>query len=209
MTEDGTTKESTKKKLPTWAKVLIALVIVGIVGLTTVAIGTVFLVQKVYRDALDPAMITKAAAEIATFSEPLPKDYKYLLGFSNQALHIDLLAIDNTTGGQFLMVLKYPEKEEDATKLVDRSYESGFSTPQATAKFESVISRGEFVVGDRKMPYVLGNMTDQEGRKLQGLVGCVVKKETHEAIVLYGVQFPGKDYDMAITEGFLKTIKSL
>lgn len=208
MTQDGTTEESTKKKLPTWAKVLIALVIVGIVGLTTVAISAVFFVQKVYREALDPAMITKAAAQIATFSEPLPKGYKYLLGFSNQALHIDLLALDNS-GGQFLMVLKYPEKEEDATKLVDRSYESGFSTPQATAKFESVISRGEFVVGERKMPYVLGNMTDQEGRKLQGLVGCVVKKETHEAIVLYGVQFPGKDYEMAITEGFLKTIKSL
>ncbi len=208
MTQEDSTEENTKKKMPTWAKALIVLVIVGIVGLTTMAIGAVFFVQKIYRDALDPAMITKAAGEIAVFSEPLPKGYKYLMGFSNKELGIDLLAIDNS-GGQFLMVLKYPEKEEDATKLVDRSYESGFSTPQATAKFESVKSRGEFTVGGQKMPYVLGNMTDQEGRKLQGLVGCVVKKDTHEAIVLYGVQMPGKDYDMDITEGFLQTIKTL
>ena len=107
------------------------------------------------------------------------------------------------------MLLKYPEKEEDAAKLVQRSYESGFSTPQATAKFESVKNRGNFDIGGVSMPYILGNMTDQEGHKLQGLVGCVVKKETHEALLLYGVQFAGKDYDMAVTEGFLKTIKSL
>lgn len=202
------TEETIKRKLPGWAKVLIALVIIGIVGLTTIAVGGVYFAQKIYRDSMDPAMIQKAAHEIAKFSEPLPQGYKYLMGFSNKSLGINLLAIDNK-GDQFLMLLKYPEKEEDAAKLVDRSYETGFSTPQATAKFESVKGRGTLDVGGASMPYILGNMSDQDGRKLQGLVGCVVKKDTHEALLLYGVQFSGKDYDMAVTEGFLKTIKSL
>lgn len=203
------TEETSKKKMPVWAKILIALVVFGIVSITSIAIGGAFFVQKVYHDALDPQMIKKAADEIAVFSEPLPKDFKYLFGFSNKLLGFDLLVLDNSVAKQYLMFLKYTEQETDSQKLVDRLFESGFATPQTNVKFEAVKGKGNFEVAGQTMPYIVGEGMDAEGHKLQGLAACVVKKETHKATVLYGVQFSEKDYDLAVTEGLLKTIKSL
>jgi hypothetical protein len=202
------TQEEIKKRLPVWAKILIALVIVGIVGGTTLAISAVVFMQKVHHDSTDPQMIAKAAGAIATFAEPLPKGYKYLLGYQNAMPKFALLTI-NHEGGQSLMLLKYSARDDvNADTLVDRTYETGFSTPQAFAKFESVINKGTLEVGGDKMPYLLGNMTDQEGHKLQGLFACVVKKKDHDVVCLYGIQ-PGGAYDMEVTEGLLMTIKSL
>lgn len=203
MTESA---DTTKKKLPTWAKLVIGLVLAAMISSSLFIFGMALFFQKVVKDAQDPNSLVTCAKDIANIEMPLPKGYKFSMGFG--LLGINTVTIDHQPDGQMIILISYPSRgDEDAQVLVDKLYDSGLNTPQATARFQEVKEKSETTVGGEKMPYIVGVMEDKSGTKFEGLVGCITSKKGQKSILIYGMQPPGAPYNKDVTMDFLKTIK--
>lgn len=199
-----------QRGMPTWAKVLIGLVVVAIVGGVTMVIGSVIFIQNMYKQALDPAAIARVAGSIGTFPDPLPDGYKFAMGLD--VAGIKTLTVEHKPDKQTVIMMSFPRKEDDpkdAQALVNELYEKGVSTQQTSAKFETVKSRGTEAVDGAQMPYIVGEMTDKTGSKFDGLVACIVSPTRHQTILIYGIQPPGSTYNFDATLKLLKSIKGI
>lgn len=202
--------QETEKSLPTWARILVAMVVITIVGGTTMAIGGVVFTQKVFNESTNPQMISRAVNDIADFSEPLPNGFKYLFGYSNKFIKpFAIIAVDNSVGKQYLTLMKYRQDNGSTQKLLDSSYEIGFSTPTGYIRFSSIESRGTLQIGGKAVPYIIGKTIDSQDHKSQAMVATLIDQDQKKAFVLYGLQLSDDAYNLTATESLLKTIKSL
>ena len=205
------TSEVKKSGLPTWAKILIGLVVVVfVIGIVSI-VAMIFFVQNVMKQAQDPVAIQRTAKAIADFPEPLPNGYKF--AFALGMAGINTVTIEHKSDQQMLIMISYPKSEDtDPKALVQKVFEGGIKAPGQSkledSKFQEVKSQGLEDVAGESMPYMIGSMTDKEGTKYEGMVGCVVSKAKKKTIFLYGMQPGAKGYNLKTTEDFLKTIKS-
>lgn len=204
------TSEEKKGGLPTWAKVLIGLVVVGIIGIVGLIAGVIVLSQNAVKK--DPAAVEKMAASIATFDKPLPPGWTYVVGID--AVIVKTVTVmhdaDKEADQQMVYVASFPKKEKiDADTLASKMLEMGISTPDASAKFEKVNAKGNETVAGQSMPYVTGILTDKSGKKFSGMAGCLVSPTKNETIFIYGIQAKGENYNMDVTRQLLAAIKSL
>src|SRR5687768_3339550 len=126
------TTEAKKGGMPLWAKILIGLVVLGILGGIAAFAGLFFFVSNTIKQAQDPAAISRTAAKIATFQEPLPAGYKFVAGLD--LMGIDTVVVENDSDKQTLTLISYPKKETDPSAFVKRVAESGVSTGEHSAK---------------------------------------------------------------------------
>ncbi len=202
------TSEAKKGGLPSWAKILIGATVVVLVGVVALVVGVGLFFGNMVKQAQDPAAIARVARSIATFSEPLPAGYKFSMGIDIAG--IKTVTVEHQPEKQMLIVMSFPKKEKaDPQTLVNELYERGVNTPQASAKFQEVKTRGTEKVAGQQMPYIIGTMTDRVNNRFEGLVGCIVSPTRNETIFVYGIQPPGSPYNFDVTRGFLQTIKSL
>ncbi len=202
--------QETEKRLPPWARILVAMVVITIVGGTTIAICGVAFTQKIFNESMNPQMISRAVSDIAEFSEPLPKGFKYLFGYSNKFMKpFAIVAVDNSVDKQYLTLMKYRQDTGNTQKLLDSSYEIGFSTPGTYVRFVSIESKGTLQVGGKSVPYIIGKTIDSQDHKSHAIVATLIDPDQKKAFVLYGLQLSDDAYNLAATESLLKTIKSL
>jgi len=201
------TSEAKKGGFPTWAKILIGVVVVGIIGSIALAVGMVFFFQNMVKQSQDPVAIAKTAKSIATFADPLPSGYKFSMALDIAG--IKTVTVEHQSDSQMLTFMSFPKKDEtsDPQALVDKLYETGIQTHQTSAKFNEVKKKGSMDVAGETMPYIVGEMQSDSGKKFQGMVGCIIPKGKSETFFVYGMQPQGKDYNLDGTEEFLKTIK--
>ncbi len=196
----------TKKRLPTWAKLVIGLVLAAMISTSLLIFGMAVFFQKVAKEAQDPNALINCAREIANIETPLPPGYKFSMGFG--MFGINTITVDHQPDNQMIILISYPSKgDENAQVLVDKLYDSGLNTPQASARFQEVKEKAQTTVGGENMPYIVGVMEDKSGTKFEGLVGCICSKKAQKSILVYGMQPPGAPYNKDVTMGFLKTIK--
>ncbi len=194
--------------MPTWAKVLIALVVVVVVGGISLVVGGVFWMQRTMKEAQDPAAIARVAQSIAVFQDPLPAGFKFTFGLDIAG--IKTLTVEHQDDMQRLILMSFPKKEKtDPQELVNALFEKGINTPQANAKFEAVESKGVETVAGARMPYMIGSMTDKAGSKFEGFVACLVSQSREETVFIYGIQPPGAAYNLAGTRLFLQSMKKI
>ncbi|MBI4533015.1 MAG: hypothetical protein HY711_03630 [Candidatus Melainabacteria bacterium] len=205
------TSDAEKSKLPTWAKVLIGLVVFGIVAVIALGVGAFFFVQNIVKQAQDPAVVSRTAHAIADIPEPLPKGYKYSFAFGMAG--INTLVVQHEPDQQMLILISKPQKEDvDADKLVNVLFEAGIKTPGQSGleggKGEKVKLHGTETIGGESMPYIIGTMADKKGTKFDGMVGCVVSKTKDKTVLIYGMQPGGSPYNFEATKEFLKAIRT-
>jgi hypothetical protein len=197
-----------KGGLPTWAKVVIGLVVVVILGVGGLIVGGIVFFQSVVKQSQDPVAMARVARAIAQFPDPLPAGYKLTMGIDLAG--VKTVTVEHEADKQLLIMMSFPKKDKrDAQSIVNELYEHGVQTPQASAKFQEVKSKGTEQVAGQDMPYISGVMTDSTGTKFEGLVACIVSKDKDETIFIYGIQQPGAPYNLEATMTFLKAIKSI
>lgn len=204
------TAEVKKTGLPTWAKVLIGMVVFAIISGIIAVVGLVYFVQDTVKKAQDPAVIAKTAREIAEFTEPLPAGYKFALALD--MFGVKTVTVEHDSDKQTLIFMTAPPKEDmDANALVTKLFEAGIKAPThpeaAGGRFDKEKSRGTETVGGEPMPYIVGTMSDKSGSKFEGLVGAIVSKPKHKTVIVYGIQPGDQGYNMETTRTLLKTIK--
>jgi hypothetical protein len=202
------TSEEGKGGLPTWAKVLIGLVIVVILGVGGLVVGGIVFFQNASKQWTDPVAIAKVSQSIADFPEPLPEGYKYLMGMDLAG--IKTVTVEHADDKQTIIIMSFPKKDKtDAQTMVNELFEKGVKTQQTQAKFEDVKSKGTETVAGLSMPYIIGTMTDNTGNKAEGMVGCIVSETKSETIFIYGMQPQGAPYNLQATLQLLKSIKGI
>ncbi len=202
------TSEESKGGLPTWAKVLIGLVVVVILAVGGLVVGGIVFFQNASKQWSDPVAINKVAQSIAAFPAPLPEGYKYLMGMDLAG--IKTVTVEHADDKQAIIIMSFPKKDKtDAQTMVNELYEKGVKTQQTQAKFEDVKSKGTEMVAGLSMPYIIGTMTDNTGKKAEGMVGCLVSETKAETIFIYGLQPPGAPYNLKATLTLLQSIKGI
>ena len=204
------TSEAKKGGLPTWAKVLIGLVLVGVIVFIIGVVGLIWFFQKTVKEAQDPAAIAKTAKEVARFPDPLPEGYKYT--FALPLAGINTVSVEHEPSKQMIMFISYPQVEKSSPQeLVDKVYQAGIQTPGQSdikgGKIEDIKSRGTETVAGETMPYIVGTLTDKSGTKFEGMVGCLVSPAEKKTVFIYGMQPTGGDYKLDATMDLLKQIK--
>jgi hypothetical protein len=198
--------EANKGGLPTWAKILIGLVVVGGAGVIIASVGFFFFIKDMVQKAEDPETIVRTTKQIAEFQNPLPEGYKFEAAFT--LMNVGTVIVQHPQDKQTLTLISFPKKENDPKAFVDRIIESGVDSGKSTAKLEEIKSRGDLDVAGVHMPYVIGKMADKSGKTFEGMVGCLVSPTKEKTLLVYGTQPLGTEYNVESTKQFLKAIKS-
>lgn len=210
MTE-GVKNKAKRKDLPTWSRLVIILVLIAFWGSISGIIYGVYSFQQTFQNAENPKYIAKVASDVATFPEPLPKDYKYIFGVGMDFLHavaVKIVAIDYKKGKQQLVFISVNQKQKVGSVLED-AYRIGINTPKYSGKFTKIIRQGSFTIQGRTMPYIIGNVTDTVGKKHIGLVSCVVAPKKQKTIIFYSIQPNEKEkFDINVVVKLLTQITS-
>src|SRR5271165_4928280 len=86
-----------KPGMPTWAKVLIILGVVGVLLLSAIVVGVVVFVKYAQDQQSDPVNIKRLASQIGQFDDPLPAGFEYVRG--QNLVQANAIQIDNKSKG--------------------------------------------------------------------------------------------------------------
>jgi hypothetical protein len=198
-----TSQPTGRRKLPTWARVIVALVLAVLVGLTYGAFRLADVIEKVAREAIDPAKIPEIAKQIGDFPNPLPAGYKYeyALGFPQITV-----SIRHQPDNQLIQLLCDKNSfEEDPKVILDRALDLGGQG--LPAKIHGLKSKGKEMILGQDMPYIVGEFYDEDHRNVEGMIGCISIKNAHKTILIYALAPFGSPYTLQVTMDLLKSIK--
>jgi hypothetical protein len=197
------TSQVNKAGLPTWAKVLIVLVIVGIVGSITLGIGMFFMFKHMF--VQEPKELKQLAAQTVTLQDPLPAGYNLNMGLDMFGPKV--LTFSHDGDQQMIVLISFPKAESNPKAMIKDITEHGVDTGSGRTVAEEIKQQGQAVVGGEEMSYVVGTMTDKSGRH-QGMLGVLVPKNKEKTILIYAVQPNKEPYSFEVTQNFLKAVKS-
>lgn len=205
------------KPLPLWAKGLITMVALGMVGcLATIIIGTAAF-KQLLESAQDQAYIKSVAQKMVKLPDPLPKKYSYMLGVDFFGM-MQVVSIDYANEKQRLVFVSCPT-DMTSKEMLTTTYERGIITSNTQAQFTDVLSEGSWLIQDTQIPYRVGKLEGNEGL---GLVACrstiddQIEAEqaglappqrgprTGRALILYAVQPRGEKFDMNVCTDLLQ-----
>ncbi|GEM_PF-1507709 len=182
------------KPLPIWSKALIAFVALGMVAsLATVILGTALFKQQ-FDISSDPKSTAKLARTMILLPEPLPEDWRYVLGIDLWLFQV--VAVDYDGGAQRYAFFSCPTREKmDANQMLTQTFEQGLIiSGSSESRFVGVQSEGTWVFReDTQIPYRIGRLAGEEGGT--GLVACVVDEPRKRALIIYGMQQKGEKFD--------------
>jgi hypothetical protein len=203
-----TTGQATSAKigLPVWARILICLV----VSVMVFAIGGSFVglmsIQRLSREAKNPAAVLKNAQKIAQFPQPLPEGYGFVTGV--KLFYVVIVVIEHKSDHQQIVFYCLPpSKEIDAKNLLDQAYDLGLNPYSVNGKFQELKSSGTAEIAFVPMPFRIGTYQDTNGKPAEGMVGCICVNNPAKNILIYSYPAPGNAYNHDVTMNLLKSIK--
>ncbi len=199
------TSEAKKGGLPTWAKILIGLVVVGTIGVVAFLVGIVLFFGNMSKQATDPAYISRVVKSVAVVQDPLPQGFQYQMAI--EIMGANMFIVNHKPDNlQLIMGMMPPsdKKEDSAESMTQELSRKGI--PNVGTSFE-VTGKGVETVAGEQMPYVLGTTQDKTGQKIEGLIGAILTKDHKKAILFYGIS-QKSPYNMDATKEFLGVIKS-
>lgn len=207
-------KVRNQKGLATWVKVLLGVVVVGFLAIVGLVVAGGFFIADITKKSVDPQYIQQVSQSIAKIDE-LPQGFKYQMAFD--ALGASAVTIANPSEQLSIILMKLPPPPGKATaeEVVQEYAERGVPTvsmPQQTDGGATVTSgpldvkdKGKLAVADKEMAYVIG---DARGKKVQGMIGCLLLQDPPRTIILVGQEQGGNPYDFDKTKELLSAIKS-
>ncbi|MBX9691288.1 MAG: hypothetical protein K2Z81_02820, partial [Cyanobacteria bacterium] len=202
-------------KLPSWSRVLIAFVSVGMLtilgGITSLTLS----VKRTFENAQNPAFIARVARQIALFPNPLPKDYSYYVGLDLRLF--SMVAINYKNDRQQLMFIginNSPQPEtspdgaeslQDSAKVLRKACELGVTTLSTQSRFRQINSKGAWLIADQRIPYITGELEDVKGT---GLIGCNLNRRTGRTLLLYAVQPGDGKFETRVVTDLLQYIRA-
>jgi hypothetical protein len=192
-----------------WVKILVALLVVGLIGLVVIYYLAVAMVKDLISE--DPAKVAAKAKDVAVISDPLPGSFKWKRVIDMRAMG-DVLTAE-AGDGQAIVLTNTLTAEKDAQTMMHDSSHYGLG-----AKMVSVDEKGTDTVGGQPMQWELGTI-DQEGaaamfnepvkkgKQCKGFIGVVVIKSKSKTVFVIGVQ-PTGPYNLPETKQFLSGIQS-
>jgi hypothetical protein len=195
------------ESLPRWARNLIIFVVLSFFAVYFGGIGLIFFARQITLNCLKPAEIVKVATDIAKFPNPLPEGFNFVFGMHLGPLSI--VTVEHQGDKQSITVAAEQRNEvADAEALLKQSYDMGVNLPStglpAYAHFKSMKQKAEIEVAGEKMPYIVGELEDGSGHKLEGFIGSIAVKPAKRNILIFGLQPDGGSYKVDQTLCFLK-----
>jgi hypothetical protein len=210
-------KKDNSKPLPLWAKGLILLVAIGMVGALASVILLTAGIKFQIDNSQDPRYIRQVAAKMIRLPEPLPKDYQYILGAD--LWFAQVVSIDYKNGFQRLVFVACPT-DKNAQQMLTDAFERGMITAEAQTRFDSVITEGGWLIQDTQIPYRVGKLADNGGVGLVAVVSTVgdglpqpgqapapvggERSQTGRGLILYALQPKGDTFDMKVCTDLLQ-----
>jgi hypothetical protein len=194
----STTIRNNRGAMPTWAKVLLGLVIVGFLGIVTIGIAIYVYVTQNF--VMDPVKVAAMAKNVATFEEPLPGGWKWGMGMDLQVMK---MVIAQAPDQQSLILLSVPSADKSAKDLM---HDTTITTNSRT-RMTAIEKTGTETVAGLPMEYELGTI-EKDGQQSKGFMGAIVDRDKKKSLFVVGVQ-PEGEYNLPETQQFLKSIKQL
>lgn len=211
------TRKDNSKPLPLWAKGLIVLVALGMVGVLASVILLTAGIKYQIDNAQDPRYIRQVASRMIRLPNPLPKDYTYVMGAD--LWFAQVVSIDYKNGYQRLVFVACPTDKNSQQMLTD-AFERGMITSEAQTRFTSVLTEGGWLIQDTQIPYRVGKLADGGGVGLVAVVSTVVdglpqpgqvpapvggdRSQAGRALILYALQPKGETFDMKVCTDLLQ-----
>lgn len=199
-----------QRSLPGWAVALIVFVLTSYVAIYMGGIALIFLAKQVTQNCLAPAEIAKVAKSIAKFPDPLPKGFAFAFGI--QVGPLSIITIEHQPDKQTLTMAAEERVEmADAATLLNQAYDMGVNIPSTGfpvyAHFKTLKQKGQTEIAGEKMPYMLGELEDSNGKKAEGFIASIAAKSVKKNILIFGLQPPdGGAYNIEQTLCFLKSL---
>ena len=205
-----------KSRLPSWARIIVALVAATFVGSGYSVIRAVSMIQQMARDSTNPEKQWAIARNVADFPRPLPEGYVI-----DKAVTIaipmvpksgkDILVVKHVPDNLSIQLFSDPLAEQsdatDARNFLDRAIQvnsSGYPTP----KIQAVKSKGQTTICGQEMAYIVGEFKDPQDRNSNGMIGCICVKDSHKTILIYALEPPGTAFNLETVMTLLKSVKS-
>jgi len=217
-------------RFPLWATFTITLVVLVFVAIYAFGVLTIQAVQRFSKELMDQNNVLVVAQSIAQFPETLPDHYTYRLGASITPEQVkkwfgfpaksapsahelkegyNILALESTDDDQQVIIVSTPQEEpKPADELLRSAFNQGVSPGASTVHFNSVKTKGTQTIAGHEMPYIVGRLESGNGKPIEGMIACLTLKDPNRAIIVYGLQKIGGDYDLAETLDLLKSIKA-
>jgi hypothetical protein len=201
-------KPFAKRRLPGWARIIVTLVLISLVSLTYGAFQLADWIGIMAKDAIDPKKMPVVAAEIGAFPEPLPAGYRYEYAYD---FPVPYVQIHHDPDNQLMQLLWDRNLiEEDPELFLNRAIDlGGMAVPnQMPNKIHAIKSKGNESIAGHRMPYIVGEFYNENGKNVEGMIGCICVKEKRKTILIYALEPVGTPYNLQVTMDLLKSIKS-
>ncbi|MBX9939917.1 MAG: hypothetical protein K2Y32_11725 [Candidatus Obscuribacterales bacterium] len=195
--------------LALWAKILIGLGVLSLIGLLVVG----GLLWSLFGDFADPKAVEKAANSIVTMS-PLPANLKYAVG-KNLMGAFQFAAINDEAAKDTYMLMSY--KMEASKKITAKDFiealKGGKEMPSSAAATGAggkldVSGEGEFDIAGTKVPYVYGKTQAKGGTTAASLIAACAP-EGEDRMVLIIAQQNGDTINIDRVKSFVSLITSI
>jgi hypothetical protein len=184
--------------MPTWAKVLIALVVLGLVGVIALVFVAGSLVANVGKQAVDPANAAKAAHEIVQIQEPLPSGWQWKMGMNMGFMK--MAALMNDSSHVMINFMEIPNPKNQTPQQIMENP----NTSSQTRNFVET-SHGHDMVAGKDMYWKRGRAETNKGNAVMQM--GIVSGANGKSIMIQVIEPEAHgDYDPSQAEPIMKRI---
>ncbi len=181
-------------QVPTWLKVVLALVVVGFAAL----VGVIFLAGSLVADfgkqSLDPHQAEKIGDEIIQLRRPLPSGWQYSMGVNMGVMKMAMLM--NSADHTVMNLTRYPKSKNT----------SAITEGAANGAHMAIEERGEEKLAGHDMSFVRGKSKGGGNGTVLAMELCSITADNGDLILIHSVE-PGKSkFDRAIVTPILERV---
>jgi hypothetical protein len=196
---------TTKPGMPTWAKALIILGVIGVLFIGAIVIGGVAFFKYAQDQQADPANIKRLASQVCEFQDPLPAGFEFVRG--QNLVQATAIQIDNKSKGMRIFLNCIEVKPGDSFNQgfranFEKSFEEGLQSSGVT-DFHPTANESVNIGG---LPFDLkiGHCTARAAT----VPLMRARKELPGKIIIFVVSGPpGADFDLNLFKQFASSIK--
>lgn len=177
------------RPFPLWAKLLIAFVIVGQIGLLTFFCSAMIGMVDLLKQSVDPVYVKERARLIVELPDPLPKGFEYRMGFAVTSSGV--VSIVYQPDQTEFMIGAPPEQDlTSARQRVDNFIENGIPNVTGTLKVEE---KSTLDVGGKTFEFTRATAGDGGKNSTAVFIACTVLPN-RRSILLFG-RTPGSKFN--------------
>lgn len=181
--------------MPGWVKVILAVVVIGAVGV----IALVWAGFSMVSNSITPDGAAKVAKEMVVIKEPLPTGWSYVMGMNMGVTKI--ASLKNEDASVLVQFLEVPNPKKLTAEAMLSESELGKSATKGRFQRERT---GSTWIGGEKVNYVRGTM-DHKGQSSAVEIGIVVMP-SGKTIMIQEIEPNAETFDPELPKPILNSI---